>query len=103
MRVTLSYLYKSLLSYTKKFEYRRSKCKLSISAHSLNIEVGRYKKTPRNERFCKKCNTGEIEDKMHFYFYAIILKLIGKIYYKNIVDLVAGEVKNFHTLSYDKD
>jgi hypothetical protein len=52
-----------------------------MSAHRLNIEVGRYNKTPRNERFCKKCNTGEIEDEMHFfYFYAIILKLIGKIF-----------------------
>ncbi len=44
-------------------------CKLRISAHKLNtcIEVGRYNKTPRNERFCKKCNTGEIEDEMHFF------------------------------------
>jgi hypothetical protein len=24
-------------------------CKLRISAHKLNIEVGRYNKTPRNE------------------------------------------------------
>jgi hypothetical protein len=36
-------------------------CKLRISAHKLNIGVGRYNKTPRNERFCKKCNTDEIE------------------------------------------
>ena len=42
-------------------------CKLRISAHKLNIEVGRYNKTPRNERFCKKCNTREIEDEMHFF------------------------------------
>ena len=28
--------------------------KLRISAHKLNIEVGCYNKTPRNERFCKK-------------------------------------------------
>jgi hypothetical protein len=35
--------------------------------HKLNIEVGRYNKTPRNERFCKKCNTDEIEDEMHFF------------------------------------
>jgi hypothetical protein len=41
-------------------------CKLPISAHKLNIEVGRYNKIPRNERFCKKCKTGEIEDEMHF-------------------------------------
>ena len=51
------------LNITKHFEYRRSMCKLRI----LSIEVGRYNKTPRNERFCKKCNTGEIEDEMHFF------------------------------------
>ena len=39
-------------------------CKLRISAHKLNIEVGHYNKTPRNERFF--CNTGEIEDEMQF-------------------------------------
>jgi hypothetical protein len=39
-------------------------CKLRISAHKLNIEVGHYNKTPRNEHFF--CNTGEIEDEMHF-------------------------------------
>jgi hypothetical protein len=37
-------------------------CKLRISAHKLNIEVGHYNKTPRNE--CFFCNTGEIEDEM---------------------------------------
>jgi hypothetical protein len=70
---------------------RRSICKLHISAHKLNIEVGRYNKTPRNERFCKKCNTGE----MHF----LLLCNHFEIDRKNILDLVAGEVKNFHTLS----
>jgi hypothetical protein len=41
-------------------------CKLHISVHKSNIEVGRYNKTPRNERFCKKCNTDEIEDEQVF-------------------------------------
>ena len=70
-------------------------CKLRISAHKLNIEVGRCNKTPRNERFCKKCKTGEIEDEMHF------LRLCNhfETERKNILDLVADEVKNFHALS----
>ena len=83
------------LSYTKNFEYRRSMCKLRISAHKSNIEVGRYNKTPRNERFCKKCNTDEIEDEMHF----LLLCNHFETDRNNILDLVAGEVKNFHTLS----
>ena len=66
-------------------------CKLHISAHKLNIEVGRYNKTPRNERFCKKCKTGEIEDEMHF----LLLCNHFETDRTNILDLVAGEVKNF--------
>ena len=46
-----NFSFERYLSYTKHFEYRRSMCKLRISAHKLNIEVGRYNKTPRNERF----------------------------------------------------
>ena len=69
-------------------------CKLRISAHKLNIEVGHYNKTPRNERFCKKCKTGEIEDEMHF----LLLFNHFETDRKNILDLVVGEVKNFHTL-----
>jgi hypothetical protein len=65
-------------------------CKFRISAHKLNIEVGHYNKTPRNERFCKKCNTSEIEDEMHF----LLLCNHFETDRKNILDLVAGEVKN---------
>ena len=64
-------------------------CKLRISAHKLNIEVGRYNKTPRNERFCKKCNTGEIEDEMHF----LLLCNHFETDRKNILDLVAVKLK----------
>ena len=71
-------------------------CKLRISAHKLNIEVGRYiNKTARNERFCKKCNTDEIEDEMHF----LLLCNPIETDKKHILDLVDGEVKNVHTLS----
>ena len=52
-------------------------------------------KTPRNERFCKKCNTGEIEDEIHF----LLLCNHFETDRKNILDLVECEVKNFHTLS----
>ena len=79
------------LSYTKKkLNNIGDLCKFRISAHKLNIEVGHYNKTPRNERFCKKCNTGEIEDEMHF----LLLCNHFETDRKNILDLVAGEVKN---------
>jgi hypothetical protein len=63
----------------------------SSSSSSSSIEVGRYNKTPRNERFCRKCNTDEIEDEMHF----LLLCNHFETDKKNILDLVAGEVKNF--------
>jgi hypothetical protein len=75
------------LSNTKNFEYRRSMCKLYISAHKLNIEVGRYNKTPRNERFCQKCNTDEIEAEMHFLFLCNPFEHV-ETDRKNILDLV---------------
>lgn len=47
---------------------RKEFTKLRISAHQLQIEMGRYSrpKTPVEHRFCKFCNTGEIEDEHHF-------------------------------------
>jgi hypothetical protein len=36
----------------------------NISDHSLEMEKGRYNKTPCEERLCKNC--GVIEDEAHF-------------------------------------
>ena len=42
--------------------------KMRVSAHKLAIESGRYTriKTPKRERLCTVCNSGEIEDEEHF-------------------------------------
>jgi hypothetical protein len=38
-----------------------------ISNHTeLQIEYGRYQNIPREERTCKLCNSGGIEDEFHF-------------------------------------
>ena len=36
--------------------------KFRISNHKLEIELGCYKNTPRNERFCKCCDKSAVED-----------------------------------------
>ena len=54
------------LTLVKKYEYRKSICKLRTSAHRLFIETGRYTNIPRNERICKNCTNQEIEDETHF-------------------------------------
>lgn len=52
----------SKLSFTLKFALLSIRC----STHRLEIEVGRKRSTPREERICKICNLNEIEDELHF-------------------------------------
>ena len=40
---------------------------LRLGVLPLELEVGRFVRTPREERFCKMCDTG-IEDELHFLF-----------------------------------
>ena len=35
---------------------------MRVSAHSLNIETGRYKNILKSERKCTNCSKGDIED-----------------------------------------
>jgi hypothetical protein len=50
----------------KKYEYRKSICKLRTSSHRLLIETGRNTNILRNKRICKNCTNQEIEDETHF-------------------------------------
>jgi hypothetical protein len=46
--------------------YKR-KClsRLTVSNHNLQIEIGRHQNIPREERLCKICNSGEVENETH--------------------------------------
>ena len=48
------------------FQQRRHISKLRCSDHGLEIEKGRHRNIPRNERVCKLCTSGQIEDEEHF-------------------------------------
>ena len=48
------------------FETRKIFSKFRTSDHPLQIEVGRYNKTPREERFCLTCKN-TIDDECHFF------------------------------------
>ena len=39
-----------------------------ISAHKLEIEVGKYKHIPALNRICEVCSSGEVEDERHLIF-----------------------------------
>ena len=47
---------------------RSTLSQLRLSAHCLEIEKGRHQSLPLNERKCKICNNGSIEDENHFLF-----------------------------------
>ena len=53
--------------------FRYKTTQLRISAHDLEIEQGRYRKIPRNDRICKWCSTTlnltPIESENHFLFH----------------------------------
>ena len=56
------------LTFIKDPSQRRMLTKFRISNHKLLIEYGRYQKITREERHCKTCNTGAVEDEFHFSF-----------------------------------
>ena len=51
---------------TQPLDFRYLKEIAKMSAHKLNIELGRYNNIERSERICTLCDTKEIEDKYHF-------------------------------------
>ena len=61
------------LSIVRSFEHKKHITKLRISAHKLQIEVGRYQGTLPQNRVCHRCNTGEIDDEMHYLFKCVKL------------------------------
>ena len=43
-------------------KYRNAWCKFRMSAHSLEIETGRYNATPLEQRVCKFCTSPHVEN-----------------------------------------
>jgi superfamily II helicase len=79
----------------KKYEYRKSICKLRISAHRLFIETGRYTNISKNERICKNCTNQEIEHETHFL--TRCPKLSGES--DDLFNSISDKVKNLTNLS----
>ena len=48
------------------FEYRKAIAKIRCSAHPLEIERGRHKNIPSENRICKLCPQKEVENEDHF-------------------------------------
>jgi hypothetical protein len=46
--------------------HRQALTQIRLSAHKLNVEVGRNLGIPREDRLSTSCNIGAIEDEYHF-------------------------------------
>ncbi len=51
------------------FYQRKVIAKLRCSSHNLEVERGRHKKKPAEERLCQMCSEGAVENEAHFWQY----------------------------------
>ena len=62
------FAYEKYLDIVMNPDYRKALTKLRISDHKLEIETGRYQLVPSEQRKCKQCKHGSVEDEIHFLF-----------------------------------
>jgi hypothetical protein len=68
------------------FNSRKILTKFRISDHKLEIEIGRYKKVPREQRICKTCKV--FDDEKHFFLHCHINY--------NIRNSLIQEIENYY-------
>ena len=56
------------------FNSRQLITKFRISDHNLEIELGRYKKVPRDQRLCKTCKV--LDNEEHFFLHVTLTLLL---------------------------
>lgn len=76
---------------------RKAFCKFRISAHRLQIELGRYLNVPRVERYCKNCSLNEVENEVHF-LCRCTKHNTNRV---NLFELVSRKFPNFGNLNND--
>ena len=56
----------------------------------LEIETGRWRGTPVNERLCKICNSGDIEDETHFLFDCTLYSIVRNAFFTKVEEQSPG-------------
>ena len=91
-----SFNVESYLHNIKDFLLRTSLTQFRLSSHNLEIEMGRYNKPrciPAHQRFCKLCNSGQVEDELHFLLYCHAYHELRTNFIQNI-NIVDNSVAN---------
>ena len=94
------YEHESCLNYVTIRKFRRILAQFRVSAHSLEIERGRYCGIARRDRMCKICQSS-IEDEYHFDFICDIYKDLKvkifreSIWYSNLANVLVTVMKRF--------
>ena len=60
------YRMEQYLSLIENTAIRKTFSQYRVSNHKLQIEQGRYENTPREQRICKLCHSGDVENELHF-------------------------------------
>jgi hypothetical protein len=60
---TEDYIYKC-----RSQQHRSVIAKMRSGTYRLQVELGRSRKIPRDQRLCRKCSSGSVEDEIHFMF-----------------------------------
>ena len=69
MLKTEKYCMQPYLASIKDREVRKSMAKFRVGSHWLEIQQGRFTRTERTLRTCKKCSSGSVEDENHMLFH----------------------------------
>ena len=92
----------SYLDHVTNYSNRASITRLRISAHRLEVELGRRNDTPKNERFCRWCkkqeDTDNIENETHFLYQCNMNSTVRSRLISKIHQIFAG--KSSHGITH---
>ena len=78
--------------------HKREFTKFRISLHRLEIEQGRYRGIPPDQRICKQCTADAVEDEVHFLISCTKFKQIRSLF---LADISEHLPRNFDEMSDD--
>ena len=90
-----SILQKTTATIILKRHQRSLIAKLRLGVLPINVEIGRYSNTPRDERYCPLCNKLEVEDEYHIFFKCQHYSELRK----ELIDFAINTIDNFGGLN----